>query len=281
MNFIIASLFLISGLLLSSTSPISARNISFLNYEEIKNCELDYIIKYSNTEGNFYAEYFNKYPDVHYEQALCDNYINQYLDEFYERLSIIYKTEKDKTLSKNSDCIINSMKKRNMSYKIEFLFIGSSTFPILSKSMKREMTKNIERSMDIFVRLIINKCSQDDVQSEYFDELVKEKDRDLVVERIVMYCWKKNLIDNVSLSDETYDGDCTHIIETTNLFEKASANTNRCIKKYIEKHQMFEVVTRIIVLANEKSFTDKQKFSEKRSFMEKIKSLYTDVESNC
>lgn len=308
MHILIVSLFLISALLLSSASPICLNVIKVLNLEEIKNCELDYIIKYSKTKENFYGENFKKYPDVQYEQALCDSYINRSLDEYYESLAVIYKTSKDAFVSNNTNFIINSMKKRNFSYVIEILFITSDTLPSLSTSKLREMMQNIERSMVKRVLSIVNKNSQDDTQSEYFESLVEPKDQDLIIEKVTMHCWKINLIAKGFLDGATFnvtndplllditDKLCSKYIKTSKIvkiaelleliepvFEDISANTISCIEKFIEKHQMIEVATRVTILANNDDyyFTDEQTNSEKRAFMKKIKWLYADIESNC
>lgn len=307
MKFILFSFLLLLGFIFTSASP-TGDDITNLTVKEINNCRLDYIIKHSKTEGNFYEESFKKFPNVQYKQVSCDKYIELKFDEYYENLSYFYKTNKQRVLSNNSNCIINNLKTKNITYPIEMLFIRSTYLPIYSQSKIKKMIQNIERSREMTVSSVINKCIENDFQELFFESLIDKKCQYEIVKQATTNCREKeliakgfvaegektfNLTESPHLKDIT-DDDCLEYLAINKIktegnlmerieqnFEKLSGNTIRCIEKYIQKHQMFEVASRIIVLSSNESFTDKQKQSEKDMFMKKIKSLYAEIESGC
>lgn len=307
MKFMLFSFLVLLGLVSASASPTGVDNTN-LTVKQITNCQLDYIIKHSKTEGNFYQEYFKKYPEVKYNQASCEKYINLNLDQHGENLSNFYKTHKPGLDSNRTDCIIYNLKTKQLTYPIEKLFIRSTVLPVYSLSKKKEMIQNIERSRDIIESSIIHKCIEDGFQEIFFKSLINKNGQYLIIDQVTTYCREKELIatgfvaegeKSFNLTESQHlegiiDEGCSEylaidkiktegfLIEAIEpIFEKRSGSTILCIEKHIQQHQIYEVMSRIIVLSSNESFTDEQKQAEKEKFMKKMKSLYAEIESAC
>lgn len=309
MNFLKFLALLSTEFQIVSAEPINKSVEEFrLNQEGSYNCLLDYLTQNSQHDTYFYRKTFERLENIEYDQDLCDGFIEKLSNDFY--LQTLQYLSKDREFKDHSICIIENLKTRSFSmYEIKSIFISRVGDMKNSKSLSEKqfevMELNLQNSMVKAIDNAANACTLDKSLSNIFEKLAVRHDDESqsTDQQIRNYCVRSYLVTNKFIDKNVYrvqrnpnnvdatGVNCTRVVNDLKfkfnalLLEQFKQNSERittsvvnCIKKAINNYNCFEWSSRIAVLAEDIYFVGgTRRDNEKRIFIHKMKSLYSDV----